>query len=307
MSDWLFLRFVYLIKTEHLAGGLIWRQIFSPFTRPRRTTCLFLCVCGSLAGNALLLAGDGVPLDSRILTGLLSSLLLLPSVALFSLIFRRIDTMATSRMRVRKRVRKVQESVAFKVAVDFAMKAVWKQRSESSEPPPQPPGSGKTGYVRKSSAHHSHSPSSICAAKTPPMSSPPILPFTGPIPDVIKPPLPTSLHSTGKGLRSHRAQDLKGRCDGERGMDVRCSPSLPRGQTHLTERFELADGRSASEVSAKKDNMKGFFPVRMVAAMTAQVRPPPLVPVPKDAGRKESLRREETWRKGKRKMPSSSR
>jgi hypothetical protein len=154
-----FFRMIYLAKTEHLVGGLFWRQNFSPFTRPRRITCLFLCACGSFAANVYLLGEHGVPQTARIISGLLSSVLLVPAIAVFCLIFRRIHTSQTWRMHARRHARRVAQSVVLKIA---ARSATRKDSKPAEERAPRPPDSTKPVYVRRAHAQVSfHACSSL--------------------------------------------------------------------------------------------------------------------------------------------------
>jgi hypothetical protein len=144
-----FFRMVHLAKTEHLVGGLFWRQNFSSFTRPRRITCLFLCACGSFAANVYLLGENGVPQTARIASGLLSSILLVPAIAVFCLIFRRVHTSQTWRMHARRHARRVAQSVVLKIA---ARSVTRKDRKPAEERAPRPPESTKPVYVRRAHA-----------------------------------------------------------------------------------------------------------------------------------------------------------
>jgi hypothetical protein len=139
-------RIFHIAKTEHLVGGMLWRQNFSAFTRPRRVACLFVGVCGSFAANALLLGPGGMPPTWRIFSGLVSSMLLVPAFAVFCLVFRGIHTMKTSRMHARRHGRRVLQSVLLKAAAGYIKR---KDRVSSAKRPPLPPESTKPEFVRK--------------------------------------------------------------------------------------------------------------------------------------------------------------
>lgn len=119
-----------LLKTEHVAGGIIWRPVFSSFTRPRRLTCLFVIFMGNLTLNILFIGQGGFDLSARIAAGIVSAILIFPIGLVFTAAFKAIDSETTWKMHRRRRVRRVQESVAVRGAIDLLAKRA----------PPPPPG-----------------------------------------------------------------------------------------------------------------------------------------------------------------------
>jgi hypothetical protein len=133
-----------LLKTEHVFGGIIWRPVFSSFTRPRRITCLFVIFIGNLTLNILFLGRGGFDLTARIAAGITSAIIMFPIGVIFVMLFKSIDSETTWKMHRRRRVRRVQESVAVRGAIDILGKktpqADSKTRGETFVPyPPMPP------------------------------------------------------------------------------------------------------------------------------------------------------------------------
>jgi len=108
-----------LLKTEHVFGGIIWRPVFSSFTRPRRITCLFVIFIGNLTLNILFLGRGGFDLTARIAAGIVSAIVIFPIGVIFIALFKAIDSDTTWKMHRRRRVRRVQESVAVRGAMDI--------------------------------------------------------------------------------------------------------------------------------------------------------------------------------------------
>ena len=108
-----------LLKTEHVFGGIIWRPVFSSFTRPRRITCLFIIFIGNLTLNILFLGRGGFDLQARIAAGIVSGIIMFPIGLIFIALFKSVDSETTWKMHRRRRVRRVQESVAVRGAMDI--------------------------------------------------------------------------------------------------------------------------------------------------------------------------------------------
>lgn len=108
-----------MLKQEHALGGIFFRPVFSSFTRPRRITCIFIVLLGNITINTLFLGRDGFDVNARIAAGIVSAVIMFPIGLLFSAAFRAIDSDVTWRMHRRRRVRRVQENVAVKGAIDL--------------------------------------------------------------------------------------------------------------------------------------------------------------------------------------------
>ena len=139
-----------LLKTEHVFGGIIWRPVFSSFTRPRRITCLFVIFIGNLTLNILFLGRGGFDLTARIAAGITSAIIMFPIGVIFIALFKSIDSETTWKMHRRRRVRRVQESVAVRGAMDIlgkkAPQADSRTRGETFVPqPPMPPAAPAKG------------------------------------------------------------------------------------------------------------------------------------------------------------------
>jgi hypothetical protein len=132
-----------LLRTEHVLGGVIWRPVFSSFTRPRRLTCLFVIFLGNLALNVLLLGRGGFDPSARIAAGIVAAIVIFPVGLFFVAAFRAVDSETTWRMHRRRRVRRVQESVAIKAAFDMVDGAPLAPPPQvAPKPPPPPPRAG---------------------------------------------------------------------------------------------------------------------------------------------------------------------
>eukprot|EP00284_Hemiselmis_tepida_P004910 CAMPEP_0174946836 /NCGR_PEP_ID=MMETSP1355-20121228/85157_1 /TAXON_ID=464990 /ORGANISM="Hemiselmis tepida, Strain CCMP443" /LENGTH=382 /DNA_ID=CAMNT_0016194275 /DNA_START=18 /DNA_END=1162 /DNA_ORIENTATION=- len=101
-----------MLKQEHALGGVLFRPVFSSFTRPRRITCLFIVFLGNITLNTLFLGREGFDVNARIAAGIVSAVIMFPIGLLFTSAFMSIDSEVTWRMHRRRRVRRVQESVA---------------------------------------------------------------------------------------------------------------------------------------------------------------------------------------------------
>jgi hypothetical protein len=131
-----------LLRTEHVLGGVIWRPVFSSFTRPRRLTCLFVIFLGNLALNVLLLGRGGFDPSARIAAGIVAAIVVFPVGLFFVAAFRAVDSETTWRMHRRRRVRRVQESVAIKAALDMVDAPPVPPPQVAPKPPPAPPRAG---------------------------------------------------------------------------------------------------------------------------------------------------------------------
>ena len=81
-----------LLKQEHVFGGIIYRPVFSSFTRPRRITCLFIVVLGNITLNTLFLGREGFDVNAKIAAGVVSAFVMFPIGLLFSAAFRSVDS-----------------------------------------------------------------------------------------------------------------------------------------------------------------------------------------------------------------------
>lgn len=122
-----------MLKQEHMLGGIVFRPVFSNFTRPRRITCIFIVFLGNITINTLFLGREGFDVNARIAAGIVSAVIMFPIGLLFSAAFRAIDSEVTWRMHRRRRVRRVQENVAVKGAIDLIGK-------------PKPPAQSRPKY-----------------------------------------------------------------------------------------------------------------------------------------------------------------
>jgi hypothetical protein len=140
-----------LLKTEHVFGGIIWRPVFSSFTRPRRITCLFVIFIGNLTLNILFIGRGGFDLGNQIAAGIVSAIVIFPIGIIFVALFKSIDSETTWKMHRRRRVRRVQESVAVRGAMDILGKKApipdSKTRGETFVPRPPMPRAAPTKGV----------------------------------------------------------------------------------------------------------------------------------------------------------------
>ena len=148
-----------LLRTEHILGGVVWRPVFSSFTRPRRLTCLFVVFLGNLALNVLLLGRGAFAPAACIAAGVVAAVVVFPVGLFFVAAFKAVDSETTWRMHRRRRVRRVQESVAVRAALDLAVPPTSPAQPAAGKPPPSqprvgpsPPSSERPAFTRRSAS-----------------------------------------------------------------------------------------------------------------------------------------------------------
>jgi hypothetical protein len=160
---------VQVLKVDHLLAGIVWTPIFCAFNRCRRISCLALVVIGHLTVSLVLLSQGAAPMSAYVSVGILSAFLVFPSGMLLAVIFRTVESWSTYKMRQRRRMQRVQESVAVKEAMDLVpreqaaagagSKAQPRQGNKvSPKPSPPPPISGAPSFTRRSAGRSPASP-----------------------------------------------------------------------------------------------------------------------------------------------------
>lgn len=112
-------------------------------------------------------------MSSYVSVGILSAILVFPAGMLLTAIFRSVESVSTYKMRQRRRVQRVQESIAIKTAMDLTIQQnagatshesnkTPKQNKPSPKPSPPPPepASGGASYKRRAAGRSpaSHAP-----------------------------------------------------------------------------------------------------------------------------------------------------
>ncbi|KAJ1484305.1 hypothetical protein T484DRAFT_1797532, partial [Baffinella frigidus] len=134
---------LHLLKTEHIIGGIFFRPVFNAYTRPRRLTVLFVIFLGNITLNTLFIGRGGFGLDAQVAAGIVAAIVMFPIGLIFSAAFRAIDSEATWKMHRRRRVRRVQESVVVRGALDILSKPPPPKNvllTRAGYSPPRPPG-----------------------------------------------------------------------------------------------------------------------------------------------------------------------
>jgi len=80
----------HLFCDDHCVISLFFVEPHDPFTRPRRLTCLFCLILGTLAINAVFYGKAGDSITSRIVTGVVTGILLFPAKVMFVYIFTKV-------------------------------------------------------------------------------------------------------------------------------------------------------------------------------------------------------------------------
>ena len=246
---------VEILKVEHLLMGIVWAPVCSPFNRTRRISCLAMVVVGNLTVSLVLLARGGATLSSDVSVGVLSAIMVFPAGMTIAAILRRVQSTRTKTVTQRRRVQRMQESVAVKAAEDLVSRlpaAGAKQQVLPRAPPPAP-ASGTPSFTRRSARR---SPS---ASMTP---------------------------------HSHQAQPSPATAAGATSAAAREQARLPgatapprtsrQGQAQAPVKFPLA---TTLRTAATTTVAEAFTPLRMRAAMM----PAALAPQPVAASRSRRI------------------
>ncbi len=117
----------------------------------------------------MILGQGAAPTSAYVSVGVLSAFLVFPSGMLLAVIFRTVESWSTYSMRQRRRVQRVQESVAVKEAMDFVPReqaasgtgsASQTRQVKTANPKPSPPtpSSGAPSFTRRSAGLSPASP-----------------------------------------------------------------------------------------------------------------------------------------------------
>ena len=120
-------RFLALVGSDHLLFGILRKKLADHFTRSRRITTLFAVVLINMTANILVLSKGyylSGPVDYNLLMtcGIVCSILTSPVGQFFMYLFKSVDSFATHRMRQRRRLKRVQESVVLVGAMNLLEK-----------------------------------------------------------------------------------------------------------------------------------------------------------------------------------------